>query len=202
MNKSLVTVAVFFSLAILASVIVTPLSLAAPPIKRPMNFCEAAIQGSGPQTVDYSWAYDTASGEIIFNTMDTLIMFNAEHMDQYNGSIAASWSIVNLGGIDSGIPIAGLNFENPANQTGPHALYYYRYIFGLGSTPIYFQTFPNGTQGYQLTAQDIVYSFQRTLVQDRLSGPSWMLYEPLLDSSVGADVLRWNRKPDGPDPGG
>lgn len=97
MNKSMVTVAVL-SLAILASIIVTPLSLAAPPIKRPMNFYEATIEGGSPQSVDYSWAYDTASGEIIFNTMDTLIMFNAEHTDQYNGSIAASWSIVNFPG--------------------------------------------------------------------------------------------------------
>ncbi len=81
-------------------------------------------------------------------------------------------------------------FENPANQTGPTAKYYYRYVFGLNtSIPIYFQTFPNGTQGYRLTAEDVVYSFQRTLVQDRLGGPSWMLYEPLLDNNIGADVV-------------
>jgi peptide/nickel transport system substrate-binding protein len=81
-------------------------------------------------------------------------------------------------------------FENPANQTGPTAKYYYRYVFGLNtSIPIYFQTFPNGTQGYRLTAEDVVYSFQRTMVQDRLDGPSWMLYEPLLDNNIGADVL-------------
>ncbi len=151
MNK-FITIAAILSLALVASMVLTPTVLAMPGIKRPMDFYVATIQGGSPQTVDYSWAYDTASGEIIFNTMDTLIMFNESHTDQYIPSIASSWSIVNLGGIDSGIPITGLTFENPANQTGT-AKYYYRYIFGLNtSVPIYFQTFPNGTQGYPLTA--------------------------------------------------
>jgi peptide/nickel transport system substrate-binding protein len=187
MNK-LITIAAILSLALVTSMVLIPTGNAMPGIKRPMDFYVATIQGGSPQTVDYSWAYDTASGEIIFNTMDTLIMFNAEHTDQFIGNIATTWSIVNLGaGVNSGIPIAGLNFENPANQTGT-AKYYYRYVFGIDLTPpIYFQTFPNGTQGYPLTVEDIVYSFQRTLVQDRLSGPSWMLYEPLLDNPVDAD---------------
>ena len=189
MNK-IITLAAILSLALVASMIITPTVIAMPRIKRLMDFYVATIEGGSPQTVDYSWAYDTASGEIIFNTMDTLVMFNESHTDQYVGNIASSWSIVNLGagGLDSGIPISGLTFENPANQTGT-AKYYYRYIFNLNTTlPIYFQTFPNGTQGYQLTAADVIYSFQRTLVQDRLSGPSWMLYEPLLDNPIGGDA--------------
>jgi peptide/nickel transport system substrate-binding protein len=187
MNK-LTVIAAISCFVLAASMILTPLTLAMPPIKRQMDIFVAAIQGASPQTVDYSWAYDTASGEIIFNTMDTLIMFNGEQTSQFIGSIAASWSVVNLGVLDSGLPIDGLTFENPANQTGT-AKYYYRYIFGLNtSVPIYFQTFPNGTQGYRLTAADVVYSFQRTLVQDRFNGPSWMLYEPLLDNNIGGDA--------------
>ncbi len=132
MNK-IITVAAILSLALVASMVLTPTVIAMPGIKRLMDFYIATIQGGSPQTVDYSWAYDTASGEIIFNTMDTLIMFNESHTDQYIRNIAASWSIVNLpGGLDSGIPINGLTFENPANQTGT-AKYYYRYIFDLNT---------------------------------------------------------------------
>ena len=92
MNK-IITVAAILSLALCASMLLTPTAMAMPDIKRPMDIFVARIQGGSPQTVDYSWAYDTASGEIIFNTMDTLIMNNVARTDQYIGSIAASWSL-------------------------------------------------------------------------------------------------------------
>ena len=80
MNK-IITVAAILSLALVASMIMTPLAHAnGPPLKRPMDFYEATIDGGSPQSVDYSWAYDTASGEIMFNTMDTLMQFNAERV--------------------------------------------------------------------------------------------------------------------------
>jgi len=34
--------------------------------------------------------------------------------------------------------------------------------------------------GSSLTPEDVEYSFERLLVQDRIGGPAWMLYEPLL----------------------
>ena len=104
--------------------------------------------------------------------------------DSYIPSIAASWSMVNLArGIDSGIPIACLNFENAVNQSGINAIYYYRYVMGLNPAIITFAPPYN----YPLTATDVVYSFQRTMVQDRVTGPSWMLYEPLLDNNIGGE---------------
>ena len=193
--KKNITITAILNLTIVTLMVVTPTVVAMPGIKRPMDFYVAAIQGNSPKTVDYSWAYDTASGEIIQNTMDTLIQFNGEHIngeytDQFVGSLAWNWTTTPIyypGGIDTGIPIDGLNFENRANQSRT-AKIYYRYEFDFNtSVPIYFQTLPNGTKGYLLTAEDVVYSFQRTLVQDRLAGPSWMLYEPLLDNNVGGD---------------
>jgi peptide/nickel transport system substrate-binding protein len=188
MNK-IITVAAILSLVLVASMLIMPIANAhGPPLKRPMDFYEATIEGGSPQSVDYSWIYDTASAEIVFNTMDTLIMFDAEHVDRYIPSIAASWRLDTLtpaSGSDSGIPIAGLTFENPTNQSGANATYYYRYVFGLNTTiPIYFQPPYN----YLLTAADVVYSFHRTLVQDRVAGPQWMLQEPLLDNAAGDNI--------------
>jgi peptide/nickel transport system substrate-binding protein len=185
MNK-IITIAAILSLVLVASMVITPLALAAPPIKRPMDMLEATIEGGSPETVDYSWCYDTASGEILFNTMDTLIMFNGEHSDQYIPSVAYAWSLTPLNGglgIDSGLPISGLSFENPDNQTGPNAIYYYRYDFKI-NTSVVFQP----PYSYPLTTEDVAYSFQRTMVQDRVSGPQWMLQEPLLDNAVGDDA--------------
>ncbi len=36
-------------------------------------------------------------------------------------------------------------------------------------------------EGGELTPEDVVYSFQRALIQDRAGGPVWMLLEPLLE---------------------
>jgi peptide/nickel transport system substrate-binding protein len=158
-----------------------------------MDFYEATIDGGSPQSVDYSWIYDTASAEIVFNVMDTLVMFNTEHTDSYIPSLAVSWRVDSLtpaNGSDSGIPIAGLVFENMASQTGPNATYYYRYVFGLNPAIIKFAL----PYDYTLTATDVVYSFQRTMVQDRVTGPSWMLYEPLLDNNIGGE---WDYGPGG-----
>jgi hypothetical protein len=163
-----------------------------------MSFTEDTIQGGNPQTVDYSWAYDTASGQIIQNTMDTLIVFNGEHTDQYLPCVATQWNLTTLTTpINSGDSIDGLVFENNIQGTVPQgpsgwgyfvgtagatAYYDYRYYFeirpGIKFQPPY---------NYSLTGADVVYSFQRTMVQDRVSGPQWMIYEPLLDNAATGD---------------
>jgi peptide/nickel transport system substrate-binding protein len=197
MNKFTAIVAVS-ALILLASLVFAPARAAQPPIQRPMGFVAETVEGSSPSTVDYSIAYDTASGELIQNMMDTLVIFNAERTDQYLPSVASNWTGPNggLGGyfsaidltqvygwpVDSGIPISGLTFENPASQTGPNATYYYRYDFKIRQG-IFFQPPWN----YSLTGDDMVFSFQRTMIMDTASGPQWMIQEPLLD--VGGDTL-------------
>jgi len=42
--------------------------------------------------------------------------------------------------------------------------------------------------GYMLDIQDVEYSFERAMVQDRRGGPTWMFYEPLLNT-WGAEGL-------------
>jgi peptide/nickel transport system substrate-binding protein len=179
--KRVAVIAAILGLILVASSILTPVAFAAAPpplIKRPMDFLEYTIEGGSPETVDYSWAYDTASGNLIMNTMDTLIMFNGEHTDQYVPGIATSWKIEPLnGGLGIAGPdsITGLSFENDA-QPGPTQTWYWRYTFEIRPS-VFFQPPWN----YSLTPEDVAYSFQRTMLQDRSAGPQWMIQEPLLD---------------------
>jgi peptide/nickel transport system substrate-binding protein len=84
-------VSAIMSLMLAASMVLAPAMAVPPPmIDRPMQLKIAAAQGIGPETVDYSLAYDTASGEIIQNTMDTLITFDGEHTDRFLPGIARS----------------------------------------------------------------------------------------------------------------
>jgi peptide/nickel transport system substrate-binding protein len=146
---------------------------------------EETIEGGSPATVDYSIAYDTASGELLQNMMDNLVVFNGEHTDQFLPAIATSWTATPLGpagtGIDSGLPISGLVFES-VNQSGPNAKYFYRYDFTIRQG-VFFQL----PYSYSLTPEDVAFSFQRTMLMDTSGGPQWMLQEPLLD--LGADSL-------------
>jgi len=179
-GKKLIIVAIL-AFALLLSPMAA--ALASPPIQRRMGLIVETIEGGEPSTVDYSIAYDTASGEILQNMMDTLVMFNGEHTNEWLPSIATSWIGQPLGpggtGIDSGLPISGLLFENPDNQTGPNAKYYYRYTFEIRQG-VFFQPPYN----YSLTTEDVAFSFQRTMVMDIAAGPEWMLDELLLDIPI------------------
>lgn len=184
MNK-LIPTALFLGLLLGISAILAPLTLASPICKRPMDLYAIAEQGDAPQTVDYSRAFDTASCEIIQNTMDTLLMWNTESTNPpYIFALAMSES-------DHAVSITTndyignnvFNFEND-RQPGPYAKYYYQYDFkirqGVEFQPPY---------NYSLTPADVAYSFQRTLLQDSASGPGYLLEEPLLDSFGGLNNL-------------
>jgi peptide/nickel transport system substrate-binding protein len=146
-------------LLMVVSMFVSPISAAPPPIKRPDEMIAATIEGGMPETVDPAWAYDTASGELIFNVYDVLITFDAEHMDAYLGRVATEWVIENITGTKS-----------------PEGLdWYFRYTFKI-RTGIKFH------DGGTLTPEDVEYSFERAMVQDRDGGPTWMFYEPLLNT--------------------
>ena len=173
MNKIL-TIAVILTLALTAMMLITPLSHAAgpPPIQRPMGLIEETIDGGSPATVDYSIAYDTASGEIIQNMMDTLVVFNGEHTDQFLPAIATSWTTSDwtLAPHDSGLPIAGLSFENAANQTGTNAKYYYQVPFQKSRrspVPAAVQLQPNtGRRCLQLPAHHGHGHYRRSAMDD------------------------------------
>ncbi|MEM3549637.1 MAG: ABC transporter substrate-binding protein [Candidatus Bathyarchaeia archaeon] len=139
-----------------------PAAFAVPPITVKTELKAATIEGGNPETVDPAWCYDTASAELIFNVYDTLITFDGEHMDVYLPSIATEWKIVE---------------HAPPIQSKLHneLKYYYTYYFKIRSGV----KFHDGTP---LTPEDVEYSFERAMVQDRENGPTWMFYEPLLNT--------------------
>jgi peptide/nickel transport system substrate-binding protein len=133
---------------------------APPPIKNPYELKIATIEGGNPETVDPAWCYDTASAELIFNVYDTLITFDGERMDSYLPSLATEWTIV----------------KHDPPLVSPEGLNWtYTYYFKI-------RTGVKFSDGTPLTPEDVEYSFERALVQDRHSGPTWMFYEPLLNT--------------------
>ena len=164
--KKVITIATFVVAMMLSSTILSPAFAAPPVLNRPYELYVATIEGGSPETVDPAWCYDTASAELIFNVYETLLYFDGESLDMYIPALATEWTIEEL----------------PEGTTSPEGLpWYYRYTFRIREG-VYFH------DGSLLTPEDVEYSFERWMVQDRDGGPQWMAYEPLLDT-WGADGL-------------
>ena len=191
MNK-LIPIALILGLLLGVSAILAPPILASPPISRPMDLYDITIQGGSPQTVDYSFCYDTASGEILQNTMDTLLMWNTESTTspyifaiataETDGAVVSGASTIGVPNPPATDNITGLTFEN-TGQSGTFATYYWQYDFKIRQGVLFAPPY-----NYSLTPADIAYSFQRTMFQDRAYGPQWMLQEPLLDQAAGLNA--------------
>jgi len=103
-------------------------------------------------SLDPAYAYDTASGSRIIDMYEFLIWWDREKTDQF-------------------IPMLSTKVPSLEN--------------GLISADLLTYTFPirKGVRfhnGETLTPQDVEYSIERAMVQDRAGGPVWMLLEPLL----------------------
>ena len=120
-------------------------------VRNPDTMICASI-GGGPESLDPAWSYDTSSAEVIFNIYDTLIFFKGEHADKFMPLIAT---------------------EVPTLENGLISEDGLTYIFPIRKGV----KFHNGDE---LTPEDVEYTFERMMVQDRSGGPLWMFYEPLL----------------------
>ena len=139
------------SFIIIALLLCSPLFVSSSSqIKNPDTIIVATI--GEPESLDPAWAYDTASGEVIFNVYETLIFFKGNRTDVFEPRIAESWTISEDGLTYKFKIRKGIKFHN----------------------------------GNPLTPEDVEYSFERAMVQDRDGGPVWMLLEPLL----GIDTTR------------
>jgi len=127
-------------------------------VKNPDTFVEATI--GTIDSLDPAWAYDTASGEAIQTICETLIFWKGERTDSFVPLLATQVPSVENGLISPD----GLTYTFPIRK-------------GV--------KFHNGEP---LTPEDVEYSIERAMVQDRDGGPVWMLYEPLLGISGSRDA--------------
>jgi len=94
------------------------------------------------------------------------------------------------------VPCTKLAYHVEAFDQGPPAHLTLKrtwYIFKIRQgVKIHPWKFYNGTlaPAANLTCEDVEYYFERGMVQDRLYGPFWMLYKPVLDAMNGEDG--WN----------
>jgi len=119
-------------------------------VRNPGTIIEATI--GDVDSLDPAWAYDTASGEVIINVYEPLIFFDGEKTDKFVPLLATKVPTVENGLVSQD----GLTYTFPIRK-------------GV--------KFHNGEP---LTPEDVEYSIERAMVQDRDGGPVWMLYEPLL----------------------
>ena len=68
-----------------------PPSSSSPQVKNPDTMIEATI--SGPESLDPSWAYDTASADVILNVYETLVFPNKDSATSFVPMLATSWDI-------------------------------------------------------------------------------------------------------------
>ena len=115
---------------------------------------------SDVDTMDPALAYDTASGEILENVMETLIYFNFKDGTTYVPVLATEVPSVENGGISED----GLT-----------------YTFNIRKGVTFHK-------GGTLEPHDVAYSFQRGLLQSDPNGPQWLLLEPILGYSNCLDI--------------
>ncbi|MCP5455574.1 MAG: ABC transporter substrate-binding protein [Thermotogae bacterium] len=118
-------------------------------VVNPDTFFYATI--GEPDTLDPHYAYDTASGEVLYNVYENLIAYDG-------GSMA---DFVPL--LSTAVPSVENGYLNDDGTV---------YVFPIRKGV----TFHNGDP---LTPEDVEYSFERALVFSPAAGPTWMLFEPL-----------------------
>ncbi len=136
--------------AVLVMSLMAATQLGAQEVKNPDTFIIADI--GKVDSLDPAWAYDDASINKIQNIYEYLIWYDRERTDRFVPRLATE-----VPGVENGlISPDGLTYTFPIRK-------------GV--------KFHNGET---LTPEDVEYSIERAMVQDRDGGPVWMLYEPLL----------------------
>lgn len=114
-----------------------------------------------PDTLDPHLAYDTASGEIIYNVYENLIAYKGRSVSEFEPRLATQVPTVQNGLLRDG------------GKT---------YIFPIRKGV----RFHNGNP---LTPEDVEYSFERGLLYDPEGGPMWMLWYALFETHSRDEAL-------------
>src|SRR5690606_22450551 len=108
-------------------------------------------------TMDPNLVYDTASGQLIENVMETLIYYNGQDATTY-------------------VPV--LAMEVPSEENGGISEDGLTYTFQIREGVTFHE-------GGTLEPHDVAYTFQRGLLQSDPNGPQWLLIEPIMGYSSG-----------------
>jgi len=120
-----------------------------------------------PESMDYAWCYDSASGEVLQAVYDTLVRYNVNPtLGPYEAASAGS-------GVFDMILATGWS-EEIISETSPEGLTWYKRLTFTIRENVEWHL------GGIMTPADVEYSFERQMVQDRAGGPTWMIFEPLL----------------------
>ena len=118
-------------------------------------------------TLDPAYSYDTASGGVIFNIMENLVMWPMGVVDADETDLGYSLASADL------LPMLATvvpSVDNGLVVTYPDGSVTYQFPIRKG---VKFH------EGGDLTPEDVEYTFERGILQDRDGGPQWMLIEPL-----------------------
>ncbi len=115
----------------------------------PTTYVEATI--GEPDTLDPHLAYDTASGEVLYNVLENLIAYKGRSTSEFEPRLATQ------------VPTVANGLIKDGGKT---------YIFPIRKGV----KFHNGSA---LTPEDVEYSFERGLLYDPEGGPMWMLHYAL-----------------------
>lgn len=122
-------------------------------IRNPNIFVQAGIGDA--DTLDPVHAYDTASGQVIFNVYENLIAYDGPTVEKFVPLLAEEVPSVENGLIEL-TPEGGMRITFPLRR-------------GI--------RFHNGNP---LTPEDVAYSFRRIMVHSHPDSPAWILLEDLL----------------------
>jgi len=118
-------------------------------------------------TLDPAYSYDTASGAVMFNVMENLVMWPMGVVDADETDLSYSLATGDL------LPMLATVVPTEANGlvvTYPDGSVTYQFPIRKG---VKFHA------GGTLTPEDVEYTFERAILQDRDGGPIWMYIEPL-----------------------
>jgi peptide/nickel transport system substrate-binding protein len=109
-------------------------------------------------TLDPAYSYDTASGHIIFQVYDNLVRWPYGTVDADQKDLSHSLAMDDL------LPMLATEWKVSGDGT--------TYSFKIRKDVKFHK-------GGALTPEDVEYTFERGMLQDRDGGPQWMLIEPL-----------------------
>jgi len=118
-------------------------------------------------TLDPAYSYDTASGAVMFNVYENLVMWPMGVVDADETDLSYSLATGDL------LPMLATvvpSVDNGLVVTYPDGSVTYQFPIRKG---VKFH------EGGDLTPEDVEYTFERAILQDRDGGPIWMYIEPL-----------------------